>query len=149
MLFARPDEGVSVESLAASEDSLISMFSQDEEVPGIIVWSIPKFSFGTTFLLKDALEVLGMTLAFAENADFSNMTRVPVYISNIQQGTHIAINEQGVEAAAYTEIMLPPTCPEPPDQKVEMDLNRPFLFGIVAPNGTLLFAGVCRNPAEN
>ena len=149
MFFVLPDEGVSVETLVASEDSLKSMFSQDEKTPGIIVWSIPKYSFGTTLSLQDMLKTLGMTLAFSNNADFSNMTNDPVCISKIQQGTHIAIDEKGVEAAAYTEIILPPTCPEPPDQKVEMVLNRPFLFGIVAPNGTLLFVGVCSNPAEN
>jgi len=34
-----------------------------------------------------------------------------------------------------------------PKDKAEMILNRPFIYGIAAANGTLLFIGVCMNPA--
>ena len=35
-----------------------------------------------------------------------------------------------------------------PEGRAEMTLNRPFIYYITAPDGSLLFVGVCENPAE-
>jgi serpin B len=35
-----------------------------------------------------------------------------------------------------------------PEDNAEMILNRPFVYGIIAPRGTLLFIGVCGNPSR-
>lgn len=68
----------------------------------------------------------------------------------MQQGTHIAVNEEGVEAAAYTMIGMEAVA-EPMEEPeiVEMNLNRPFIYLITANDGTTAFIGVVRNPSES
>ena len=60
-----------------------------------------------------------------------------------------SVDENGVEAAAYTEISMNETAalvePEPP---LEMRLDRPFPYGVRSADGTLLFVGVCADPTQ-
>jgi serpin B len=93
----------------------------------------------------DALRDLGSDKAFDPmNADFSGMTDTQAFISDILQKTHIAIDENGVEASAYTEICFAKSCE--PSGHAEMILDRPFIYGIQSRYGDLLFIGVCNNP---
>ena len=94
---------------------------------------------------------LGVTSALDPfSADFSGISDTPLYLGTAQQGTHIAINEDGVEAAAYTMIGMEAGA-EPPEEEpriIEMNLNRPFLYLITANDGSTLFIGVVRDPAN-
>jgi serine protease inhibitor len=95
----------------------------------------------------DALKALGISSAFSlESADFSGMTDAPAFISGVKQETHISIDENGVEASAFTEIAYAGAAM--PEDQAEMILDRPFIYGITAGNGTLLFVGVCMDPAS-
>ena len=67
------------------------------------------------------------------------------FIDNISQDTHIAIDEKGVTASAFTEVQYAGAMI--PEGRADMTLNRPFIFGIQH-SGVLLFIGVCDNPAE-
>ena len=145
MVFILPNEGVSVSQLISHSDSMETLFEEGESYSGEVVWKIPKFRFDTEMDVIDSLEALGITKAFDSDADFSNITDGMACISSIIQQTHIAIDENGVEASAFTQIdyygaMLP-------KDRAEMILDRPFLYGITAPNGTLLFVGVCNDPS--
>jgi serpin B len=65
-------------------------------------------------------------------------------VGSIQQGTHLGIDEEGVEAAAYTMASLEAAgamMEEP--EVVEMNLNRPFLYTITSDEGAVLFLGIC------
>ena len=75
------------------------------------------------------------------------MTQDQAFFSQILQETHIAIDEKGVEAAAFTKLDYAGTG-APNEKEAYMILNRPFLYGIVS-DGVLLFAGVCNQPAES
>lgn len=144
MVFILPDEGVSVNELLSSPEKVDEIFNGGEGKFGIVAWQIPKFTYGTSLDIKDSLEALGVTSPFTSDADFKGITDENVSISNIKQNTHIAIDENGVEASAYTEIEF---CGAGlPDGKAEMILNRPFIYGIISNNGNLLFIGVCQNP---
>lgn len=90
------------------------------------------------------LQTLGVVDAFLSDADFSSITDGTAFISDILQHTHIAVDENGAEAAAFTQIDY---CGAAlPDGRAEMILDRPFLYGITSVNGTLIFIGVCNNP---
>jgi serpin B len=89
------------------------------------------------------------------DADFSGITDHLAYISSLTQETHIAVNEDGVEASAFTEMGFAGAMP--PEDRAEMILNRPFIFGITAyvsyPDTnscgsieTPYFIGICENP---
>ena len=146
MIFVLPAEGMDVDELL-TEESLWEIFENGDYQSAKVNWSVPKFVNNATFELLDTLEALGVTDAFDGNtADFGLIADTPLYVSQVQQGTHIGVDEEGVEAAAYTEIALageglPEELPE-----IDMNLNRPFLYLITANDGSTLFIGVVRNP---
>lgn len=146
MIFILPDEGVSTSDLLQSPKRTQEIFEGGEGSMGEVVWQIPKFSYSSKQSLVDTLKTLGVTSAFEENADFSNMTSGTAFISDINQETHIAIDENGVEAAAFTEIGYAGAAL--PRGRADMVLTRPFIYGITAKDGTMLFMGVCENPTK-
>lgn len=146
MVFILPDEGVSVSDLISPENSMEALFEDGERYSGEVVWKIPKFKFGTQCNLTKTLQTMGVTNAFQPDADFSEITDDIVFISDVIQHTHIAIDENGVEASAFTQIDY---CGAAlPNGRAEMILNRSFLYAITSSKGTLLFIGVCNNPSE-
>ena len=145
MVFVLPDEGISVRDLAATPEQTASVFQEGETIYGTVTWSIPKFQFSTSLTLGELVQSLGVTSAFRTDADFSGMTDAPAYFSSIRQDTYIGIDENGVEASSFTLINLDGSAMS--DNEEEMILNRPFLYGITTPDGSLLFMGICENPA--
>lgn len=145
MTFILPDEGVSVQDLLSSPEKVAALFDDENSKHGKVIFQIPKFSFGSQLRLKENLEALGMTKAFKENADFSGITDDIAFISSVKQDSHIAIDERGVEAAAFTQIDYAGAMP-PNDDIAEMILNKPFIYYITARDGTVLFIGICNDP---
>lgn len=139
--FILPDEGVSpldVLNDSAKLDKAVN-FSYEESGFGEVVWKIPKFKFDTTFDLTSAVKQLGFESAFDGSADFSALTDSELFISRVSQGSRIAIDENGVEAAAYTDMMA---CGAAlPTDKAEMILDRPFIF-VIENEGVPLFVGI-------
>ena len=144
MVFILPDEGVSPYELLSSPERMREAFEGGEKGHGEVVWQVPKFDFGSELDLADAVNALGVSAAFTQEADFSGITAHVAFISSIRQETHIAIDENGVEASAFTEISYATAAL--PEGRAEMILDRPFIYGIVANNGSLLFVGVCEDP---
>jgi len=146
MVFILPDEGVSIDTLLASPEKVQEIFEGGDYHMGEVVFKVPKFAFGSRFDMIDTLKSLGIQSAFAPGADFSGITDGTAFISGVRQDTHIAIDEIGVEASAFTQIDFAGAAV--PDGHADMILDRPFIYGITAADGTLLFAGVCTNPAD-
>jgi len=146
MIFILPDKGISPRELLSSPEKMQEIFEGGETGHGEVVWQIPKFSFGSSFDLVNTLQSLGVSSAFEEDADFSGITNQMAFITNIRQETHIAIDENGVEASAFTQIDYAGAAL--PQDRADMILNRPFIYGITASDGTLLFVGICENPNE-
>ena len=143
MVFILPDENISIFDLIDS--GIEEMFEGGESNYGEVVWSVPKFGCDSEFKLAGMLKSLGVTSAFNMDADFSGITDHLAFISDITQKTHISVNEKGVEASAFTQIDYAGS--SLPQDRAEMILNRPFLYGITTVNGTLLFIGVCIDTA--
>jgi serpin B len=146
MIFVLPDKGVSVDSLISTPEKVASLFQNENTIFGKVIFQVPKFSFGNSMELRDVLEGMGIKSAFRSNADFSGITDGTAFISNVKQQTHIAINEEGVEAAAFTQINCSGDA-LPKNEVAEMILNRPFIFALKS-NDRLLFMGVVNNPTE-
>jgi serpin B len=144
MIFILPDEGIEINELLSSPERMREAFEGGEGFYGKVVWKVPKFSFGSKLDLSDTLKELGVKSAFSQNADFSGITDHMAFISNVLQETHIGIDENGVEAAAFTRIDYAGAAM--PKDEAEMILDRPFIYGIVADTGGLLFVGICENP---
>ncbi|HZK27040.1 MAG TPA: serpin family protein [Thermoclostridium sp.] len=146
MVFILPDDDVSPYELLTSPNHMKEAFEGGENYSGEVVWKIPKFSFGSKLVMTDVIKSLGASSAFTPDADFSGITDHMAYITDVRQETHIAIDEDGVEASAFTQIDYAGAAP--PEGRADMILNRPFIYGITAQNGSLLFVGVCENPLE-
>ena len=141
MTFYLPDEGVTVEELLQRENLLGELLPVDEWVVQVN-WSVPKFDLHDSLKLNDALQALGVTDAFdVSKADFAPLTEQPAYVESVNQAARVKLDEEGIEAAAYTEVDTnagdaPPR--ELPEE--EMNLNRPFLF-VIWKDGAPLFVG--------
>ena len=146
MVFVLPDQGVSPYDLLVSPDLTRLAIEGGDGYNGEVIWKIPKFSFSSVFDLKDTLVSLGVEKAFQQDADFSGITDHIAFISRIRQETHIAIDENGVEASAYTKIDYAGAAQ--PQGRAEMILDRPFIFAVIGQNDNLLFVGVCENPIQ-
>ena len=140
MTFYLPDEGVTVEELLQRKNILSELLPVNaEEVR--VNWSVPKFDIRASLELNDALQALGVTDAFdAVKADFSPLTEQAAYVESVNQAARVRIDEEGVEAAAYTEVKEGGAAPPRELPEEEMDLDRPFLFAIWK-DGAPLFIG--------
>ena len=143
MVFILPDEGVTVQSLLSSPESVKNIFEGGEDFSGEVVWQIPKFDFSSSFDLTDMLKDLGID----ENSDFSAISDDIISLSSVIQQTNISIDEKGVKASAFTSIQYSGAMP--PEDRADMILNRPFIYGITDSMGNLIFVGVCMDPTAN
>ena len=110
--------------------------------------SLPKFESEWKRELKDVLTALGLELAFDDTglADFSLLGDNPYgyYLSQVIHATKLEVNEEGTKAAAATVVEAPAGSAAPLEepQGIELDFDRPFLYGIVdLENGVPLFLG--------
>ena len=143
-----PDEDVAVDDLL-TEEQLWDMFENNDYQSAEVRWSVPKFETDATYDLEESLKRLGVSAAFTDTADFSRISDTRLKVSKVQQGTHIAVDEEGVEAAAYTLMdMVMAGVPDEDPPVIEMNLNRPFLYLITAHDGSPLFLGVVRNLSQ-
>jgi len=110
--------------------------------------AFPKFTIMSNHGLIPAFKELGIRDAFTASADFSKMfvNVDDIYISSIIQAAIIVVDEQGTVAAAATAVSGVWGAPPPPPKKIDFIADRPFLFTITAPDGTILFAGAFREP---
>ena len=115
--------------------------------------SIPKFEIETSFDNKELVNFLsqkGVNLALdAEKADFSNLiSDSEIFIEDIVQKAKIITNEDGIEAAAVTAIMMDNSASFEPNEPVNITFDKPFRFFIYNENANneLLFFGNYCNP---
>ena len=89
--------------------------------------TMPRFTFESSFRLRDALVRLGMSDAFSGAADFSGMTgNRDLFISDVYHKAFVAVDEEGTEAAAATAVVMELTAA--PAQPVTVTVDRPFVF---------------------
>ena len=144
MTFCLPDENVTLAELL-SRDELVSQLREMTHYGSIVHWTLPRFDVKADMPLNDLMKELGVTAAFdRQSADFSPLTGTPAYLSSVRQAARVKIDEEGVEAAAFTEMAVCTSAM--PMGEVEMTLNRPFLFVIYDANGLPLFAGTVQKP---
>lgn len=153
VVFILPDEGVSPEELMAGPERLGEVLGGGEEFDADVIWKLPKFSFSMEETLTDMVMGMGVEKAFGDEADFSDMVKFSdpgafAYISLIRQGAKFTLDENGIEAAAFTEVAMAAGTSAPmPEEKpeIEMKLDRPFLYAVYE-GDVLVFLGVCQDP---
>jgi serine protease inhibitor len=135
-----PHQGINLKTLYQSMNTQnwekwINQFNidaQDEYGEDVLV-GLPRFRLEYSVELKDALEALGMEVAFGKGADFSAMTPSRLWIDKVKHKTFVEVNEEGTVAAAVTEA-------GGTRGGHEMIVDRPFFFAIRDnQTGTILF----------
>jgi len=146
MVIIMPDEGTfdDFESSLTSElvDSIIENMSSGE-----VNLTMPKFEFESDFNLNEALQAMGMTDAFSDNADFSGITdKADLAISDVIHKAFVSVDEEGTEAAAATAVIMSGTAM--PIEIGDVNIDHSFIFLIRdIQTGTTLFIGRVINPA--
>ena len=93
---------------------------------------IPEFKFDWGESIADSIRSMGLSTAFTDGADFSNMTDAQISISDIIHRTHIEVDSNGTKAAAVTAVTMRDNCVAMPDENEKtVILSRPFMFAIV------------------
>jgi serpin B len=111
--------------------------------------AIPKFSFAWgPSSLKEPLQSLGITDAFAAEADLSEMeAKRELRLADVMHATFIAVAEQGTEAAAATA--APSAVAGIEAASIRFAIDRPFLFFVRGTNGMILFSGQVLDPRQH
>lgn len=157
-----PDEGVDMDTLVNDEKlyrlTLSDYLSEEEwedQVRIRIHLRMPKFDVSSDFSLTKGLQELGVSDIFSmENADLSPLVEDmesyrekngnPHY-SSVKQAARVAVDEEGVTAAAFTKMLIDGAA-MPPEDEVEFTLERPFFFVLSHSDGLPLFTGVVNEP---
>ena len=127
-----PREDISLENYIASLTAADFYETVSNPKRAAVTAYLPKFEKKWSYELSGILDELGMPLAFSDEADFSQMAEMPLHISAVQHKTYIKVDEKGTKAAAVTGIMTESdSVPEEPELKVEVRLDRPFVYFIL------------------
>ena len=150
--FLLPDEGTTPEDLLQDSEALRFLFTANKlndwksQKSLRVNLALPKFDVSAQLSLKEGLQTLGVTDCFTEQADFSPLTDdQPIAVSDLNHGARVVADEQGVTAAAYTEMMLYGAA-MPPEEEIDFHLDRPFLFAVVSEDRMPLFVGIVNQP---
>lgn len=142
MVFILPDEGVSPYDLLSDTEALTYMMSGEANNTHIVInLSVPKFDVTSEMELSDALKQLGIQDVFSGDADFTPVCDEQLVLDKIQHAARVTIDEEGVEAAAFTVEMMAGGV-LPPEDQVDFVLDRPFIFMIKGNDGSILFIGI-------
>ena len=144
MTFCLPDGDTNVDELLGRE-SLVSELQEMTDYGAMIHWKVPKFDVGSDVGLNELLKGLGVASVFStETADFTPLTETTAFLDTVRQVARVKIDEEGVEAAAFTEMAV---CGASlPQDEIHMTLERPFIFAIYDAGGLPLFIGTVYQP---
>lgn len=111
--------------------------------------SLPKFDLTYKTELKEILQSLGVRDVFSQmDADLSDLCKSPAFVSSILHIVRLKIDEEGGEGAAATVVTMAPTSMAPPEEKIELNFNSPFLFSLTSLEGEPLFTGIVNDPTK-
>ena len=150
MWFFLPKKGVTPAQLASDKEAL-DLLTDTENYKNFsypqVTLSLPKMdAVSDVDLIKD-LKKLGVTDIFGAKANFAPLMADSsnTSVSQITHAARVKTDEEGVEAAAFTAIVLSKSAL--PSQRITFTVDRPFYFAITGYTGDLLFTGVVNDPA--
>lgn len=142
-----PDEGVSTSDVVANEElyDMVDNYDYKNQKDMKVTLVMPKFDTTTDLDLIEVMKEMGVNDIFnSDDADFSNISdRNNLEISQIKHAARVKVDEKGLEAAAFTAMMMEATSAPPQDmEEIEIRADKPFLFVIANNEGRALFSGV-------
>lgn len=124
--------GVNIAYVLGSNENIVDKLDKVNAGKEIYV-EVPKIDVETTFNKRELVRYLqanGVKEAFLETADFSKMSE-KISIGDIIQKTRIKTDENGLEAAAVTAIMMDSNAmPLEKEEPIKFVCDKPFSFYI-------------------
>lgn len=144
LLIYLPEEGFTTNDIAPLLESTNFKQLRESTLSKREIW-LPKFEFRYQILLNQTLKQMGMIEAFNWNkANFSNISDLDIYISQVMHKSYIKTDEEGSEAAAVTAITFGTTSIGPIEA---IKVNRSFLFAIIEEDTeSIIFIGKVYDP---
>ncbi len=138
-----PDDG-RFDGIAGSLDQVFADYENMQGDGGPL--AVPRFETRTKVRPSDALKALGVTDIF-EPGNLRAMADDPrLFVDKVLHEVYLAVDEDGIEAAAATAVLVALTAA--PAEPVAVRLDRPFLYRIVDERtGATLFIGQIMDPA--
>ncbi len=128
-----PNEGVDIYEYIAGLTSEDLIATLNNPQLGMVIATMPKFSYEYELTMNDVLKDLGMPSAFnSSTADFSKMahsSRGNIFIGEVLHKTFISVDELGTKAGAVTKVEMNDECA--PMSEWIVNLNRPFVYMII------------------
>ena len=143
-----PNQNIGVNELTAAITANKWKEWNNEYTIREVTVTLPKFkySFGTRNINKE-LKSLGLVKAYSNEADFSNITDIQIYINRVLHKAFIEVNESGSEAAAATIVEVNYISADEPLYYI--NANKPFVFAIChEPTNSILFIGRVAYPEQ-
>ncbi|WP_137657203.1 serpin family protein [Bifidobacterium moukalabense] len=140
-----PDNNARFEALRSNASALRKAFSAEPSAQSgtEVNVSLPKFGIDSTFdsdSITKTMQAMGVTDAFdTDKADFSGMSNAQMFIGSIVQGTRLVVSEEGVKAAAFTQLDM--MLASRPTEIIDFNVDHPFLYELDSPDGLPLFIG--------
>ncbi|WP_406057940.1 serpin family protein [Streptomyces sp. NBC_01077] len=105
--------------------------------------TLPRFTLRTRTEADAHLAALGITRALRPGADFAGLSAAGLFISKVVQEAVVEVAEEGVEAAAVTQVTMTRSAAPPRHKVVErIAFDRPFGVVVMDTTGEVpLFAG--------
>ena len=148
-----PEEGTSTQALLSG--SAIFRFLEEPmtamQKNATIHLALPRFDAAASMDLSEGLQNMGVRHVFSQDADFTPIIDpdhpdgLKPALTQCNHAVRVAVDEEGVTAAAYTQMGMT-SISAPPPQEVDFILDRPFLFVIQSNDGLPLFAGQINHP---
>lgn len=137
----------SIETLKSNVNNIFEIYLLPRETYKI-TYKIPQFNVKTKYDLKEELQQIGLTKPFEKTNDYENIFNTGIeeqkfFISQSIHEAGIDVNNDGIEAAAYTTITITGESAPLDYPSFEFNANRPFLYALTYKNiplflGTLL-----------
>lgn len=109
---------------------------------------LPKYEVESYVEFDTMLPELGLECVKAVDADFSNISDMPLVVTCVRQKVVFEINEEGAEASTTTGIIMDETAPGP-IMEAEMKLDCPFIYVLFEQStGAILFTGCVNTFAD-
>ena len=148
-----PGEGMDLETYVNQLDGMWLYQALREPENKTVLATMPKFETEDEIQADELLKNMGMTDAFdADLADFGGIGTYAednLYISSVLQKTYLQVDQKGTKGGAATAVELSSesAAAQEETEKVEICLDRPFLYVIFErESGLPLFLGLMDRP---
>lgn len=143
MLFVLPNEGITTNELLADPEykEFTAVYLEDpykwkSRSRAIINLSVPKFDLTSNMEMAPGLRDMGVNGIFESGkGSFSPMTDQDFAFTSVTHTCRVSIDEEGCEGASVM-IMEAAGAEPPPEEEIDLILDRPFLFAMIS-NGSL------------